>query len=84
MMSGSNKRSRNATNNAESAHYKESMGSDENILIPNSKYNVTTKVRAGDDGVEGSSVGGESGGHGVSLDDSHILRTVEVRQYREQ
>jgi hypothetical protein len=85
MMSGSNKRSRSATNNAESAHYKENMGSDENILIPNGKSYVTTKIRAGDDGTEGSSVGDENGGHAASLDDSHILRTVEVvRQYEER
>jgi hypothetical protein len=85
MMSGSNKRSRSATNNAEGSHYNENMGSDENILIPNGKSYVTTKIRAGDDGAEGSSVGDESKGHGTSLDDSHILRTVEVvRQYEER
>lgn len=80
MMSGSNKRSRSATHNAESAHYEEN-GSDENILIPDGKSYVTTKVRAGD-GVEGS-VGEESTGGGTSLDDSHILRTVEVTRVYE-
>ncbi|KAM0361143.1 hypothetical protein ACHAPK_006307 [Fusarium culmorum] len=85
MMSGSNKRSRSATDNAESGHYKEDMGSDENILIPNGKSYVTTEIRAGDDGTERNSVGNQSGGHGSSLDDAHILRTVEVvRQYEER
>ncbi|KAI1070698.1 hypothetical protein LB507_006728 [Fusarium sp. FIESC RH6] len=80
MMSGSNKRSRSATHNAESAHYKEN-GSDENILIPDGKSYVTTKVRAGD-AIEGS-VGEEGVGRGTSLDDSHILRTVEVTRVYE-
>jgi len=81
MMSGSNKRSRSATHNAESAHYNENMGSDENILIPDGKSCVTTKVRAGDV-AEGDSVG-EERGRGASLDDSHILRTVEVTRVYE-
>ncbi|UZP39373.1 hypothetical protein NXS19_007189 [Fusarium pseudograminearum] len=85
MMGGSIKRSRSATDNAESAHYKQNMGSDENILIPNGKSYVTTKIRAGDDGAQRNSVGNESGGHGASIDESHILRTVEVvRQYEER
>ncbi|KAI3578550.1 hypothetical protein IWW34DRAFT_466496 [Fusarium oxysporum f. sp. albedinis] len=85
MMSSSKQRSRNTGHTPESIHYNEDMGSDENILIPNGKSYVTTKVRAGDDTAEGStnSIGDGNGGHGTSLDNSHILRTVEVRQYEE-
>ncbi|KAG9496545.1 hypothetical protein J7337_011321 [Fusarium musae] len=86
MMSSSKQRSRNTGHTPESVHYNEDMGSDENILIPNGKSYVTTNVRAGEGTAEGStgSIGNGNGGHGVSLDDSHILRTVEVRQYLRQ
>jgi hypothetical protein len=86
MMSSSKPRSRNTGHTPESVHYNEDMGSDENILIPNGKSYVTTNVRAGDGTAEGStgSIGDGNGGHGASLDDSHILRTVEVRQYEER
>lgn len=86
MMSSSKQRSRNTGHTPESVHYNEDMGSDENVLIPNGKAYFTTNVRAGDVTTEGStgSIGDGNGGHGVSIDDSHILRTVEVRQYEER
>ncbi|KAM0194719.1 hypothetical protein ACHAPA_008643 [Fusarium lateritium] len=79
MMSSSHKRSRNATQTPQSVHYNEELGSDENILIPAGKSYVTTQVRGGDDVAEGSSVSEGNRDFGATLDDSHILRTVEVR-----
>ncbi|KAJ4252771.1 hypothetical protein NW762_010677 [Fusarium torreyae] len=83
MMNSSNKQSRNTARVQEGTHYHEDAGSDENVLIPEAKSYVTTRVRAGDDVTEGSRVSAENRGFGASLDDSHILRTVEVRQYEE-
>jgi hypothetical protein len=57
------------------------MGSDEDILIPGKSY-VTTRVGVGDDVAEGSSVL-EGRGRGTSLDEPHILRTVEVTRVYE-
>ncbi|KAM0543817.1 hypothetical protein ACHAPJ_012124 [Fusarium lateritium] len=83
MMNSSNKQSRNTARVQEGTHYHEDAGSDENVLIPDAKSYVTTRVRAGDDITEGSRVSAENREFGASLDGSHILRTVEVRQYEE-
>ncbi|KAJ3547138.1 hypothetical protein NM208_g1662 [Fusarium decemcellulare] len=84
MMSSSQKRSRNTTQNPSSIHFKDELDSDENNLINGGKSYVTTRVRVGDDTTERGSASGGSNGFRPSFDDSHIVRTVEVRQYEER
>jgi hypothetical protein len=79
MMNSSNKRSRHIVQNPPSVHFNGDLGSDENILITNGKSYVTTKLCAGDDATLVSNASAENSGFGASLDDSYILRTVEVR-----
>ncbi|KAF5027130.1 hypothetical protein F66182_756 [Fusarium sp. NRRL 66182] len=72
MMNSSNKRSRHTTQTPASIHFNDDLGSDENVLISNGRSQVTTNVRAGHDAAA------RKGRVGASLDDSSILRTVEV------
>lgn len=55
--------------------------SDENDLISRGNPNITTTVRAGD-GIEDGSAR-SANRHKASLDDTGIVRTVEVRQFHE-
>ncbi|WKT43816.1 hypothetical protein QSH57_008669 [Fusarium oxysporum f. sp. vasinfectum] len=77
----SRKRSRNMDQTPVAIHLENGLGSDENVFISNGTSYVTTHVCAGDNATIGSSVSAENRGMGAILDDSYILRTVEVHQY---
>lgn len=82
MMGSENKNSRNATRNLDTIYYNKDADSDENNLISSGPAYVTTNIRAGDEEADRSSAGADSGRRKRSVDDSRIVRTVEVRQYR--
>lgn len=60
----------------------ENNDSDENDLIANGNAQVTTTIRAGDDELESGSAKSSTRPKG-SLDETRIMRTVEVRQFHE-
>jgi hypothetical protein len=64
-------------------NYENELDSDENILIPSSKAYVTTQIRSGNDGRAKSNREENSDRAIGSANESHIVRTVEVRQYEE-
>lgn len=80
MMNSVEMNSRHAARTRNKTTY-EDNDSDENDLISRSNAHVTTTVRAGDD-IEGVSARSDDR-HKSSLDETRIVRTVEVQQFHE-
>jgi hypothetical protein len=78
------KNSRSTSNRNGGLGYENELDSDENILIPSSKAYVTTQIRSGNDGRAKGSREESSDRVVSSANESHIVRTVEVRQYEEE